>query len=45
MALRAFLFPVIAVSTDLKTPEHVYLLEDGLDLWHALMENASDPPE
>jgi len=43
--LREFLFPVIRIATNLKTPEHVYLLEDGLDLWLALMEFAAEPPE
>ncbi|CAL8143654.1 unnamed protein product [Orchesella dallaii] len=45
LALREFVFPIIRIATDLNTPEHVYLLEDGLDLWHALMEYAPDPPE
>lgn len=45
MALREFVFPIIRIATDLNTPEHVYLLEDGLDLWLALMEYAPDPPE
>ncbi|XP_035704828.1 importin-11 isoform X2 [Folsomia candida] len=43
--LREFLFPVIRIATDLKSQEHVYLLEDGLDLWLALMEYAPEPPD
>jgi len=39
--LAAFLLPVVATSTDLENDEHVYLLEDGLDLWLAVMENAA----
>lgn len=45
IALKDFLFPVIKISTDLKTPEHVYLLEDALELWKSLMEDTPDPPE
>jgi hypothetical protein len=39
--LASFLLPVIATSTDLDNEAHVYLLEDGLDLWLAVLENAA----
>ncbi|KAL4228026.1 Importin-11 [Mactra antiquata] len=35
-----FLLPVIALSTDTSKPEHVYLLDDGLELWHTTLVNA-----
>ncbi|XP_013780751.1 importin-11-like [Limulus polyphemus] len=38
--LQSFLLPVIAHSTDVNEPPHVYLLEDGLDLWWAVIENS-----
>jgi len=31
--LYPFLLPVIQLSTDVSQPPHVYLLEDGLELW------------
>jgi len=43
--MREFTFPVIRIATDLKGQEHVYLLEDGIDLWLALMEHATSCPE
>lgn len=35
----------IMLSTALNTEDsaHVYLLEDGLDLWDALVENSASP--
>ncbi|XP_059487451.1 importin-11 [Neocloeon triangulifer] len=39
--LSTFLLPVVATSTDLDQEAHVYLLEDGLDLWQAVLENAA----
>ena len=38
-SLSSFLFPVIRLSTDLKDPSSVYLLEDGLELWLAALHN------
>ena len=38
--LYPLLTPVIALSTDLSGDAHVYLLEDGLALWQAAVENA-----
>lgn len=35
-----FLLPVIQMSTDTKKPEHVYLMDDGLELWHVTLTNA-----
>ncbi|XP_072272468.1 importin-11 [Pyxicephalus adspersus] len=38
--LYPFLLPVIQLSTDVSQPPHVYLLEDGLELWLATLENS-----
>ncbi|KAM9590593.1 importin-11-like [Morphnus guianensis] len=35
-----FLLPVIQLSTDVSQPLHVYLLEDGLELWLVTLENS-----
>ncbi|KFM81693.1 Importin-11, partial [Stegodyphus mimosarum] len=40
-SLHPFLLPMIAFSTDVSQPPHVYLLEDGLDLWWAVLDNTS----
>uniref|UniRef100_A0A8C5N0A2 Importin-11 n=1 Tax=Leptobrachium leishanense TaxID=445787 RepID=A0A8C5N0A2_9ANUR len=37
--LYDFLLPVIQLSTDVSQPPHVYLLEDGLELWLVTLEN------
>lgn len=34
---------VVDLSCDVTQEGHVYLLEDGLELWLALLENASEP--
>lgn len=39
--LAPFLYPVISLSTNINEPSHVYLLEDGLDLWLAVVENSA----
>ncbi|GFS79489.1 importin-11 [Nephila pilipes] len=39
--LHPLLLPMIALSTDVAQPPHVYLLEDGLDLWWAVLDNTS----
>ncbi|XP_029197189.2 importin-11-like [Acropora millepora] len=39
--MYSFLLPLIHISTDITQPPHVYLLEDGLDLWHNVLMNAS----
>eukprot|EP00794_Sanderia_malayensis_P009834 gene9834-10843_t len=39
--LQQFILPIIQFSTDLQKPAHIYLLDDGLELWLKLMENAS----
>lgn len=39
--LSPFLYPVISLSTNVNEPSHVYLLEDGLDLWLAVLENSA----
>lgn len=33
--------PVIHLSTDVTQAAHVYLLEDGLELWHSVISNSS----
>ncbi|KAM8793622.1 importin-11-like [Eudromia elegans] len=38
--LYSFLLPVIQLSTDVFQPPHVYLLEDGLELWLVTLENS-----
>ncbi|KAJ8285217.1 hypothetical protein GJAV_G00023640 [Gymnothorax javanicus] len=38
--LYPFLLPVIQLSTDVMQPPHVYLLEDGLELWLVTLENS-----
>ena len=38
--LYGLLTPVIRLSTDLSGEAHVYLMEDGLALWQAAVENA-----
>ncbi|XP_061409413.1 importin-11 [Lethenteron reissneri] len=39
VGLYPFLLPVIQLSTDISKPPHVYLLEDGLELWLMTLEN------
>lgn len=34
---------VVALSCDVNQEGHVYLLDDGLELWLALLENAPAP--
>ncbi|KAK3096574.1 hypothetical protein FSP39_001428 [Pinctada imbricata] len=36
-----FLLPVIQASTDVTQDQHVYLMEDGLELWLTMLENCS----
>ncbi|KAL6035978.1 hypothetical protein STEG23_038423, partial [Scotinomys teguina] len=38
--LYPFLLPVIQLSTDVSQPPHVYLLEDGLELWLVTLESS-----
>ncbi|XP_072353064.1 importin-11 isoform X4 [Scyliorhinus torazame] len=38
--LYPFLLPVIQLSTDVSQSPHVYLLEDGLELWLVTLENS-----
>ncbi|XP_053304003.1 importin-11 [Spea bombifrons] len=38
--LYPFLLPVIQLSTDVSQPPHIYLLEDGLELWLVTLENS-----
>jgi hypothetical protein len=40
--LAPFLFSVIHMATDLKNPSSVYLLEDGLELWMAVLHNSKN---
>ncbi|XP_073200136.1 importin-11 isoform X3 [Lepidochelys kempii] len=37
--LYPFLLPIIQLSTDVSQPPHVYLLEDGLELWNYKLEH------
>lgn len=39
--MYSFLLPLIQLSTDVSQPSHIYLMEDGLDLWHNVLMNAS----
>lgn len=39
--LQPFLLSMIALSTDVSQPPHVYLLEDGLELWWSVLDNSS----
>ncbi|XP_038076376.1 importin-11-like [Patiria miniata] len=38
--LYPFLLPIIQFSTDVSQPPHVYLLDDGIDLWYETIQNA-----
>lgn len=39
--LAAFLYPVIAFSTNKDDPSHIYLLEEGLELWLVVLQNSA----
>ncbi|KAJ3017014.1 Importin-11 [Thoreauomyces humboldtii] len=39
--LHPFVIPILSYSVNVSNPAHVYLLEDGLDLWHAVVTNAT----
>lgn len=41
--LEPLVVGVVALSVDVNQEGHVYLLEDGLELWIALLENAPTP--
>lgn len=38
--LAPFLYPVIAFSTNKEDPSHIYLLEEGLELWLVVLQNS-----
>ena len=38
--MYSFLLPVIQLSTDVTQEPHVYLLEDGLELWQVTLHNS-----
>ncbi|XP_040583365.1 importin-11 [Lepeophtheirus salmonis] len=40
--LPTFIGPIIQLSTDLKENSHVYLLEDGLELWLTVLNNSKE---
>lgn len=40
--LHNFLMPVLALCTDIQHDSNVYVVEDGLALWLACIENATD---
>lgn len=39
--LVPFLYPVIGISTNRNEPSHIYLLEEGLELWLMVIENST----
>ncbi|KAK9767575.1 hypothetical protein K7432_002546 [Basidiobolus ranarum] len=39
--MHSFVVPLVQHSTDLSHPAHVYLLDDGLDLWHIAVQNST----
>lgn len=39
--MKPFLYSVIELSTDLQQPSHVYLIEDGIMLWLAVIGNST----
>jgi len=41
--LEPLVVGVVALSVDVNQEGHVYLLEDGLELWIALLENTPSP--
>lgn len=43
--LEPLIVGMIALSCDLNQDAHVYLIEDGLELWLALLENAQAPTQ
>eukprot|EP00088_Acartia_fossae_P019523 TRINITY_DN2140_c0_g1_i15.p1 TRINITY_DN2140_c0_g1~~TRINITY_DN2140_c0_g1_i15.p1 ORF type:complete len:975 (-),score=198.52 TRINITY_DN2140_c0_g1_i15:611-3535(-) len=43
--LLPFLGPVLELSTDLTQDSHIYLLEDGLELWLTILHNTAKPSE
>ncbi|KAG7205080.1 hypothetical protein KM043_005455 [Ampulex compressa] len=43
VVLQPLVVGVVALSCDINQEGHVYLLEDGLELWLALLENAPAP--
>lgn len=40
-SLVTFLYPVIGMSTNRDDPSHIYLLEEGLELWLVVVENST----
>ncbi|XP_069137987.1 importin-11-like [Argopecten irradians] len=40
-----FLLPIIQMSTDVTQAQHIYLMEDGLELWHVTLLNAPNITE
>jgi len=41
--LLPFLGPVLELATDLSQDSHIYLLEDGLELWLTILHNTAKP--
>lgn len=39
--LFLFFYPVIQTSTNIKEPSHIYLLEEGLELWLHIVETSN----
>lgn len=40
-----FALPLIQYSTNPSNFEHVYLIEEALEMWHAILQNAFEPSE
>ncbi|KAJ3045833.1 Importin-11 [Rhizophlyctis rosea] len=42
VAFHGLIVPIVSYSIDTSNPAHVYLLEDGIELWLAMVRNASE---
>lgn len=39
--LASFLYPVIALSTNINEPSHIYFVEEALELWMVVIQNST----
>lgn len=39
--LASFLYPVIAMSTNIEEQSHIYFVEDALELWLVVIQNST----
>jgi hypothetical protein len=39
--LHDFILPVVHLATNVKSPDHVYLIEEGLDLWVSIIHHST----